>query len=161
MLSYETALAKLQRFCAYQERSHEEVRTKLIALKVYGDTLEQIMAALIQEGFLNELRFAITFTSGKYRLKAWGRSKIRQALKEKNISDYCINKALSSINEIEYSKALEAALRKYQLKYRQLDLFKLRGKLFQYAQRKGYHAREINPILDTILEDTRSIYSIE
>ena len=161
ILSYEEALAKLQRFCAYQERSHQEVRTKLLSLQVYGDQLEQVMATLVQEGFLNELRFAITFTSGKYRLKAWGRNKINQALKAKNISDYCIEKALSSIDEMEYKAALELALRKYHFKYRDLELFPLRGKMFHYAQRKGYLAHEINPILDFILEDTRAIYKIE
>ena len=148
--TYEEGLAKMQRYCAYQERCHSEVRNKLLQIKVYGDTLEEIISALVQEGYLNELRFAKTFTSGKYRLKSWGRNKIELTLKTKKISDYCIKKALESIEEEEYMEALNKVLVKYFIKYKQLDAFKLRGKLFKYATNKGYTPTEINTVLESI-----------
>lgn len=151
--TYEEALAKLQRYCAYQERCHHEVRTKLLQLKVYGDTLEEVISALVQEGFLNEQRFAETFTSGKYRLKAWGRNKIKKALYEKYVSAYCIKKAMASIDEIEYLAVLERALDKYLYRWRHLDTFSLRGRAFKYAMNKGYSFSEVNPILDRLLAD--------
>ena len=63
----------MRRYCAYQERCHEEVRTKILSMKVYGDTLERVMDALIHEDFLNEERFAIAYAGGKFRMKKWGR----------------------------------------------------------------------------------------
>jgi len=149
--TYEEALAKLQRFCAYQERCHNEVRTKLLEIKCYGDTLEEVITALIQEDFLNEQRFAESFTSGKYRLKSWGRNKIKLELKKKYVSAYCIRKGLASIDEEEYLETLERTLRKYQHRYKHLDTFHLRGKLFKYGTNKGYTYDEMNSILDKIL----------
>ena len=149
--TYEEALAKLQRYCAYQERCHSEVRTKLISIKCYGDQLEEVISALIQDDYLNELRFAKTYTSGKYRLKAWGRNKIIQALKKKNISEYCIRKGIESIDELDYMESLERALLKYQYKYDHLDHFTLRGKLFKYGINKGYTHSELNSVLDKLI----------
>jgi len=149
--TYEEALAKLQRYCAYQERSHNEVRTKLIDIKCYGDTLEEVISALIQDDFLNEQRFAETFTSGKYRLKSWGRNKIKQALKKKYVSDYCIRKGLASIDEIEYMETLERTMRKYHHLYVHLDAFSLRGRIFKFGINKGYTVQEMNTVLDKIL----------
>lgn len=149
--TYEEALAKLQHFCAYQERCHNEVRSKLININCFGDMLEDVIAALIQEDFLNEQRFAETFTSGKYRLKSWGRNKIRQALKKKYVSDYCIRKGLASIDEIEYMKTLERTMRKYHHRYEHLNAFELRGRIFNFGMNKGYTATEMNFVLDEIL----------
>jgi len=107
--------------------------------------------ALIQEDFLNEQRFAETFTSGKYRLKSWGRNKIQTELKKKYVSDYCIRKGLASIDEVEYMETLERTLRKYHLRYEHLDAFTLRGRMFKYGMNKGYTLQEMNIVLDKIL----------
>ena len=149
--TYEEALAKLQRYCAYQERCHNQVRTKLIEIKCYGDTLEEVITALIQEDFLNEQRYAETFTSGKYRLKSWGRNKIIQELKKKYVSDYCIRKGLANIDETEYLETLGRTMRKYHHQYQHLDAFNLRGRMFKYGMNKGYTAQEMNVVLDEIV----------
>lgn len=149
--TYEEALAKLQRYCAYQERCHNEVRTKLLDIKCYGDTLEEVISALIQEDFLNEQRFAETFTSGRYRLKSWGRNKIRLELRKKCVSDYCIRKGLETIDEIEYMETLERTLRKYLGRYNHLEPYPLRVRMYKYASGKGFTSAEINQILDKIL----------
>ena len=85
-------LIKMQRYCDYQERCHQEVRSKLIRMQVYGEELEQIMAILIEEDLLNEERFARSFARGRHRIKAWGRHRITRELKKRQISDYCIRK---------------------------------------------------------------------
>ena len=75
-MTKEEALDKMQRYCGYQDRCHQEVRTKLLTLKIYGDLLEEIMSDLISEGYLNEERFARNYARGKYRIKGWGKIKL-------------------------------------------------------------------------------------
>ena len=106
------ALSKLQGYCAYQDRCHQEVRSKLLDLGIYGNDLEEIMADLIQENFLNEERYARSFARGKFRIKKWGRNRIRRELKMRDISDYCLRKAMAEIEEEEYLKTLRKVLEK-------------------------------------------------
>ena len=88
VVSKDDALKKLQRYCAYQERCHQEVRQKLLDLGIYGDDLEDIIAELITDNFLNELRFAQIYAGGKFRIKKWGRHRIRQELKKRKYRKY-------------------------------------------------------------------------
>ena len=105
-ISQQEALISLQKYCAYQERCHREVRTKLLSLGIYGEHLEEIIGNLIEEDYLNELRFAKTYARGKFRMKAWGRIKIIQSLKQKGITDYCIKEAMKEINIDDYKDCL-------------------------------------------------------
>jgi regulatory protein len=86
-------LEKLKHFCAYQERSHKDIRSKLLELKIYGNELENYIAILIEENFLNEERFAKLYAGGKFRMKHWGRVKIRYGLKQHLVSEYCLKQA--------------------------------------------------------------------
>ncbi len=114
-LTKEQALQKLRHYCAYQERSHHEVIQKLWDLGVRKAEHDEIVASLIEDDYLNEERFAIHYAGGKFRLKEWGRKKIYYGLKEKQVSDYCIRKALQSINEEDYLKTLHhLAEKKYE-----------------------------------------------
>ena len=101
------ALQKLKHYCAYQERSHQEVREKAYAYGLSSKEVEEVISALIQEDYLNGERFAVAFAGGKFRMKAWGRVKIKYELKQKRVSEYCIRKALQSIDEEAYQKVLE------------------------------------------------------
>lgn len=105
-------LEKIKHYCAYQERSHSEVRNKLLELKVYGLELENYITILIEENFLNEERYACSIARGKFRMKQWGRVKIKYHLKAKNISDYLIKKAMQEIDEDEYERTLESLAEK-------------------------------------------------
>lgn len=66
------AMVKLRKYCDYQERCHQEVRNKLLELGVYGMDLEEVITQLIQEGHLNEERYAKSFVRGKFRIKRSG-----------------------------------------------------------------------------------------
>jgi len=137
-------LEKLKKYCAYQERSHEEVRTKLLALKVYGDDLEEIIALLIEEDFLNEERFARSFARGKFRMVGWGKQKIVQALKAKKISPYCIKKALDEIDPDEYRKRInDILLKKLNLTEERENKTELKVRLFRYLYQKGFEKEVI------------------
>ena len=116
-LTNEQALQKLKHYCAYQERSHQEVKEKLFQLGVWKKEHDAIIAALIEENYLNEERFAIAFAGGKFRIKQWGRVKIRYELKQKQVSEYSIKKALKQIDETDYHRTLEKLLKE---KYTQL-----------------------------------------
>jgi len=105
-LTKEQALQKLKHYCAYQERCHSEVKEKLYNLGVWKKEHDEIIASLIEENYLNEERFAIAFAGGRFRIKQWGRVKIKYELKQKQVSDYSIKKALKQIDETDYFKVL-------------------------------------------------------
>ena len=106
-LTPEQAFQKVKYYCSYQERSHAEVRTKLYSYGLWKSDVEQLLTRLIEDNYLNEERFACHFAGGKFRIKQWGRMKITQALKEKQVSPYCIKKAMKEIDEKDYLQVLE------------------------------------------------------
>ncbi len=138
------ALKKAERYCAYQDRCHQEVRRKLYDLGLYRDDVDQVMATLIETQFLDEERFARSFARGKFRMKAWGRVRITQELKQRQVSAYCIRAGLSEIDEAAYAKTLDGLMEKYvERKGEGLDDFTLKGKLYDLGQRKGYEWEQI------------------
>ena len=139
-VSKDDALKKLQRYCAYQERCHQEVRNKLIDLGIYGDDLEDIIVDLITDNFLNEERYAKIYAGGKFRIKKWGRFKIKQKLKFKRVSAYCIKQAMLEIDEFDYIETLHKILKKKRKTERETNEFKLKGRLAKYAINKGYES---------------------
>src|SRR5689334_25253039 len=100
------ALAKIYRYCAYQERSHQEVRNKLFELGLYQSEVDELLSRLITEGFLNEERFAKAFAGGKFRMKKWGRLKIINELELKGLTRNCIKSGLREIDDGDYNAAL-------------------------------------------------------
>ena len=144
-----TALKKLQRYCAYQDRCHKEVRNKLLNLGVYGMDLERVITELIADNFLNEERFACSYARGKFRMKAWGRVRIKQELKQRSISEYCIRKAMKEIEEDDYMQALKDLLLKKEKLSKETDPFKLNGALANFAIRRGF---ETNLVWSVIKE---------
>jgi len=103
----EQALQKLKHYCAYQERCHSEVKEKLFALGIWKKDQDEIIATLIEENYLNEERFAIAFAGGRFRIKQWGKVKIKYELKQKQVSEYSIKKALKQIPEEDYTATLK------------------------------------------------------
>src|SRR6516225_4110830 len=84
------ALSKIYRYCAYQERSHREVKNKLFEYGLYSNQVDEILSQLITEGFLNEERYAKAFAGGKFRMLKWGRIKIQQELEYEGLTPRCI-----------------------------------------------------------------------
>ncbi len=143
----EKIIVKLEHYCAYRERCHQEVRNKLLKLKVYGDDLEEIMASLIENNFLSEERYARSFARGKHRMNNWGRNKIVQHLKGKGISEYCIRKAIEEIDGKEYLQSASKLANKYIETHKSLSEPALRQKCFEYMYRRGFEADVINSAL--------------
>jgi regulatory protein len=145
------ALPKIQFYCATRERCQAEVRDKLREWGVYGDDLDQIMVSLIEGNYVNELRYAKAFTSDKYRLDNCGRQRIVRELKQKEISDYCIQKALDEIHEGDYRDILLKLLQKKSGLLPSMHPAELRQRLFRYALQRGYEADLIEKTLADIL----------
>ncbi|MCG8326693.1 MAG: RecX family transcriptional regulator [Chitinophagales bacterium] len=139
-VSKEEALKKMQRYCAYQDRCHQEVRKKLMEMGVYPDWREEVIVELIQENFLNEERFARSFARGKFRMKQWGKLRILRELKQRDISEYCIRKAMDEIEEEDYLKTLQLLIEKKANQLKETDSYKKRNKIVQYLLQRGYES---------------------
>lgn len=132
------ARGKIQRYCAYQERCHQEVRSKLFEYGLYKDDVDQIISELITTGFLNEERFAKAFAGGKFRMKKWGRLKITHELEAKGLSVNCIRSGLNEIDNSDYEKALERLILKKMDDLPGENVFSRRDKISKSVILKGY-----------------------
>jgi len=147
-LTKEQALQKLKHYCAYQERCHSEVKDKLYTLGVWKKDHDEIMATLIEENYLNEERFAIAFAGGRFRVKQWGRVKIKYELKQKQVSDYCIKKALKQIGEEDYLAVLDKlAKEKYASLKSEQHLIR-KKKTIDYLLGKGFEMELVRRALE-------------
>ena len=134
------ATVKLMQFCAYRDRSQKEVEEKLIDMRMIPAVREKIIIQLMQENFLSEERFARSFARGKFRIKKWGRNKIKQELKAREISAPLIKIALTEIDEEDYFKTLRDLAEKKLLLLKEKDPFKKRNKLSNYLLQKGFES---------------------
>ena len=151
-LTKERALQKLKHYCGYQERCHSEVKEKLYQLGVWKKDHDEIIAALIEQGYLNEERFAIAFAGGRFRQKEWGRVKIKYELKQKQVSDYSIKKALKEINEEEYLKVLKKlAEEKYTLLKNEQWMLR-KKKTMDYLMQRGFEAELVSRAINGMKE---------
>ena len=141
--SKEQALQKLKHYCAYQERCHSEVKEKLYSLGVWKKDRDEIIATLIEENYLDEERFAIAFAGGKFRVKQWGRVKIKYELKQKQVSEYSIKKALKQIDEDEYLKTLKKLADKKYAALKSEQYLVRKKKTMDYLIQKGFEPEMI------------------
>jgi regulatory protein len=143
------AVIKIYAFCSYQERNQKEVREKLKGYGLKNDTIEEIIAKLIEDKFLNEERFAKLYAGGKFRVKNWGRKKIKEGLKQKDISSYLINLALKEFTEEEYRLTLKTLIDKRALKEKETNEFKRAHKIAQFVIGKGYEPELVWELLES------------
>lgn len=148
-----TAWEKIQHYCVYRERYHQEVRVKLYEWGLHYNDVENIIADLIENNFLNEERFAIQFAIGKFRQKKWGRVKIKHELKRKKISPYCIQKAINQIDDDEYLNMLIQLIQKKSEKITVENRFSRYSKLLQYATFKGFEHDLIKDVIDEFFNE--------
>ena len=147
LFSREQAKIKAESYCAYQERSQFEIRNKLYEWGLHQRDVEEIISELIELNFLNEERFALAYSLGKFRIKGWGKIKIRQGLKLKRIPDKLIIKSLKSIEYDDYLMMLKKILQKKSNTISEKDPFKKRYLLTRFASSKGYESDLITDLL--------------
>ncbi len=133
------ALQKLKHYCAYQERCHKEVKDKLYTYGLYTNDVDMCISTLIEENYLNEERFAIAYAGGKFRIKKWGRVKIKYSLKQKQVSEYCIKKALLQLDDDVYMENLQKlATKKWESLKGEKNIYIKKRKLKDCLQLQGY-----------------------
>ena len=149
ILDKKTALLKAESWCAYQERSQQEVRNKLYEYGLHQTDVEDLISELITTNFLNEERFAMAYASGKVNIKKWGKIKVKQGLKLKKVPDRLIQKALNSIDGDKYVANLLAIAEKKSSILTEKEPYKKKFKLITYLLSKGYELDIINDVLKT------------
>ncbi|GAA4280470.1 regulatory protein RecX [Gaetbulibacter aestuarii] len=136
----EEATLKLEQYCAYQERCHQEVRQKLQHMHMIPEAIEIIIGHLIEHNFLNEQRFAKAFVSGKFTIKKWGRRRLTLELKKRDISKIAIKEALATISESTYLNTFHELAEKRFEKIRESDPYKKKKKLIDYLLYRGWES---------------------
>ena len=138
-MTKDQALQKIKNYCSFQERCHREVKDKLYGFGLWKQDVETLISQLIEENYLNEERFAQLFAGGKFRLKQWGRVKIRHELKQKQISEYCIKMGLKEINEDDYNKTLQKlAAATWKTLKAEKNMYVKKGKTMAFLLQKGF-----------------------
>lgn len=137
------ARKKLEHYCAYQERCHKEVSEKLYSLGIGRDDADEIIVYLINNNFLNEERFAQSFARGKHRIKFWGKVRIVNELKFRNISQRNINTALKEIDPDEYLYNFNTIASQCWNGLNDKNLQTRKKKCFDFLYRKGYESQLI------------------
>lgn len=144
------AKARAQYYCAYQERSQQEVRDKIYSWGLHKKDVENLIATLIEDNYLNEERFANAYVSGKFRINNWGRNKIIQGLKAKNVSENLIKSALKSLDEEEYVLTVEKQATKKWESTKDPNIYSRKQKTYTYLLSKGYEHAIIQEVLERI-----------
>lgn len=138
-LSTQQAWVKIQKYCAYQERYHKEVKEKLYSYGLATTDVDELTNQLIEENYLNEERFAIAYAGGKFRVKKWGRVKIMRELKMRDISAYCIKQGMKEIDDVAYYEQLKKLLyKRWEEMRKESNAFLRKKKTSSYLIAKGY-----------------------
>ncbi|MBI1770158.1 MAG: RecX family transcriptional regulator [Bacteroidetes bacterium] len=144
------ALSKIYRYCAYQERSHREVKGKLFEYGLPSSEVDEILARLITEGFLNEERYAKAFAGGKFRMMKWGKLKIQRELEMEGLTSKCVSRGLAEIDPKDYSKTLLSLVKKKSIQIVESDPFKKKNKIARFAIGKGYEPELVWELLNKL-----------
>ena len=140
----EQALSRLQRYCTYQNRCHIEVERKLTEMRMIPQAKEQIIMSLIEDDYLNEERFALAFVKGKFRIKKWGRIRLKAELKKRKISKYLIKSALEQISEKDYLFTFEELANRKANSIKADSILLKKKKLADYLIYRGWESSLVN-----------------
>ena len=140
----EQALSRLQRYCTYQDRCHIEVERKLTEMRMIPQAKEQIIMSLIEDDYLNEERFALAFVKGKFRIKNWGRIRLKAELKKRKISKYLIKSALEQISEKDYLFTFEELANRKANSIKADSILLKKTKLADYLIYRGWESSLVN-----------------
>lgn len=142
-ISVKEAQKKMEHYCAYQERCHKEVAEKLRGMRMIPQAIDSIVTHLIQENYLNEERFAKSFARGKFNIKKWGRNRITNELKQRQISTFNIKIALKEINDGDYLITLDELAKKRWQQLEGENPQKKKKKLVDHMMYRGWEAHLI------------------
>lgn len=139
-LTLPEAQLKLEYYCSYQERCHQEVVQKCYDLGMKTHETDHIVVHLLQHNFLNEERFARAFARGKHRIKLWGKNRVVNELKQRQISAPNIKAALSEISETEYHDTFDKLSERHWNSLTERNSQKKNKKFCDYLLRRGWES---------------------
>jgi regulatory protein len=155
-LTVEQAYVKIRHYCDFQERTHQEVKMKLRGYGIAWTDIDILASKLIEEGFLNEERFAAAFVGGRFRIKKWGRKKIELELKKKQVSDTNIKKALrEEISQDDYEKTILYIIEKKwnSIKPSTSSEYDKQAKTRAYLFQRGFETTPVSIVMKRFLEN--------
>jgi len=150
-ISYSSALSKMQFICSRQEKCCSDIRKKLENWTLSYDDQDKIIQSLIDDKFLDEKRYTGFYVRDKYKFNKWGRIKISHHLKQKQIPECIIMEAFDSISEELYEENLVEILSSKMRSTREEDPYKLKAKLYRFAQSRGFESNLILSNIDELL----------
>lgn len=142
-MTFPEAQKKLEYYCSYQERCHAEVVQKCYDLGLKSNEIDVVVVHLIENNFLNEERFSRSFARGKFRIKAWGKSRIVNELKSRKIASPNIKLALTEIDADEYEETFHVLATRHWESILEKNTLKKRKKFCDYLLRKGWETEWI------------------
>lgn len=150
-MTYEQALKKTKTLCSRQEKCKFDIRMKLRQWAIEDMDAAEITDTLVSEKYIDENRYANSFTNDKLKFHKWGKMKIRQALQQRNIEKNAINNALNNINEDQYKELINNELnKKLKSLENETDQIKKQNKLLQFAYSRGYESGIIFSLTEKI-----------
>jgi regulatory protein len=145
------ATRKMEHYCAYQDRCHQEVLDKLRGMNMIPEAIDKVVVHLIENNYLNEERFAKSFARGKFRIKHWGRIRITSELKKRNISPFNIKSALKELDGSQYLESLESIAKKKADSLKGLDKWTQKKKLTDYLLYRGWEQSLVYELVNDLI----------
>jgi len=146
------ATKKIENYCAYQDRCHKEVISKLKDMGMIPLAIDTIIGQLIEDRFLNEERFSKSYARGKFNIKKWGKNRIVNELKYRNISKYNITSALKEIDPNEYLMTLDILANKRLQQLSEPNIQKRKKKLADYLLYRGWESHLVYEKLKELIK---------
>jgi regulatory protein len=144
------AQKKMEHYCAYQERCHKEVVKKLQELGMIPISVNTIVSKLVEDNYLNETRFAQSYARGKFRIKKWGKIRIRRELKARDLSDYNIKKGLEEIQDLDYNTTFLSLFEKRKKEVYENIPSVQKKKIISYMVYRGWELEKIYEAIQEI-----------
>lgn len=147
-LTLDLATAKIEAYCSKAEHCTSEVVTKLKSWNINERQIAEIAARLCKEKYINDLRYSRCYVKDKFRYNHWGRIKIAQALRVKNINEDDIKEAIEELDQQEYETTLKRLLAQKRKSIKASSDYERNGKLVRFALGRGFEMSIINKYLN-------------
>jgi len=142
---YQAALLRTMRYCAMQERCKQQLQKRFDDWRLPSEEQERIFKELKAKNFLSEERYAEAFANGKFRIKGWGKTKIKHHLKQKRIPGAFIDAALGQLEDDAYLETIVQliARKKRELERKELSDFEEEQRVRRFLYGRGYASDDI------------------
>ena len=141
---------RMRALCSRREYCRKDVMKKVMTA-LDGDVAkaEEVVAKLVEERYVDDLRYATAFARDKASIAGWGEAKIRYMLSSKGIDRELIAQALDEVDgkraETRLEKLMENKVRSLK------DDPQRRLKLLRFGLGRGYSYDQVTEMIDKML----------